>query len=130
VRIHKECYGKRPTKAHTHVHGDHVLCVLQGDFDASERTLLAHGRGDAVDAQRLQQSVRERFISIGQLVAVRPGGADTPTPRHAAFGGPIARRRDAPTASLGAGRERASPVLPFPSLTDRKMIPAARVEAL
>jgi uncharacterized protein YbcI len=66
VRTHKECYGKGPTKARTHLHGDHVLCVLQGGFHASERTLLAHGRQEAVDAQRtaLQQVVRQRFVSV------------------------------------------------------------------
>lgn len=67
VRTHKECIGKGPTKARTHLAGDDcVICVLEGGFSTAERTLETAGRSDAVDAQRvaLQQVVKERFIEI------------------------------------------------------------------
>lgn len=66
VHAHKEFYGKGPVKARTHVFANCVVCVLEGGYHSSERTLEAHGRGDAVTAQRarLQEILAERFIAI------------------------------------------------------------------
>ena len=52
VQLHKECYGKGPTKARTYAVGDLVVCVLQGGLTTGDRILLDHGRVDAVVASR------------------------------------------------------------------------------
>ncbi|HEY1274921.1 MAG TPA: Na-translocating system protein MpsC family protein [Thermoleophilaceae bacterium] len=64
VQLHKECYGKGPTKARTYLAGDLVVCLLEGGFTAGERTLREHGREDAVVASReaFQDALRDRFV--------------------------------------------------------------------
>jgi uncharacterized protein YbcI len=83
VRLHKECYGKGPTKARTYASGDLVVCILEGGFTAGERTLRAHGREDAVIEQReaFQEALRYRFIEtveelVGRKVVTFISGVD------------------------------------------------------
>lgn len=52
VQLHKEFYGKGPTKAKTYYHEDIVVVLLRGGFTRVEETLLQGGRGDSVLQQR------------------------------------------------------------------------------
>jgi uncharacterized protein YbcI len=65
VQVHKECYGRGPTKAHTVLSDDVLVCILQGGYLQTERTLRAAGRTDIVSDQRhaMQEVLEERFIA-------------------------------------------------------------------
>src|SRR5262245_29536270 len=74
VQLHKECYGKGPTKARTYASEDLIVCLLEGGLTAGERTLREHGREDAVVASReaFQDVLRKRFVeTIEELVGRR-----------------------------------------------------------
>jgi uncharacterized protein YbcI len=66
VQLHKEYYGKGPTKARTHYHDDVVLVLLRGGFTKVEATLLEEGRTDAVISQRMefQDVMVDRFKEV------------------------------------------------------------------
>lgn len=66
VQLHKEFYGKGPTKAKTYYQGDLVVVILRGGFTKVEETLLHEGRGDAVITQRMefQQVMVDRFSEV------------------------------------------------------------------
>ena len=66
VRLHKEFYGKGPTKAKTYLQDDLVVILLRGGFTKVEETLLRSGRGAAVIEQRMQfqQVMQERFKDV------------------------------------------------------------------
>jgi len=74
VRLHKDLYGKGPTRARSHMVGDLLVCVLAGGFTRAELTLLAGGKGDVVRHQRqeLQAIARDRFTSTIESVTGRP----------------------------------------------------------
>jgi uncharacterized protein YbcI len=63
VQLHKEFYGKGPTKARTFYHGDVVVVIMRGGFTRVEDTLLQSGRGESVLAQRMafQAAMEDRF---------------------------------------------------------------------
>src|SRR3954470_20302570 len=65
VRVHKEFYGKGPTKARSHLSHDLLTVVLEGGFTRSEEPLLAHGHESEVLQARaaMQESVREQLTS-------------------------------------------------------------------
>src|SRR3954468_5959546 len=65
VRIHKQFYGKGPTKARSHLSHDLLTVLLEGGFTRSEETLLAHGHESEVLQARaaMQESVREQLTS-------------------------------------------------------------------
>jgi uncharacterized protein YbcI len=73
VQLHKEYFGKGPTKARTYITEELVVCVLEGGFSKGERTLVAHGKEDAIVHQReaVQEVVRERFIEIVEELLAR-----------------------------------------------------------
>jgi uncharacterized protein YbcI len=73
VRLHKELYGKGPTKARSQIVGDVLFCVLAGGFTRAEHTLLSGGRGELVRRQReeLQKIVRDRFTGTIELITGR-----------------------------------------------------------
>jgi uncharacterized protein YbcI len=86
VQLHKECYGKGPTKARTYASDDLIVCLLAGGFTAGERTLRDHGREDAVVASReaFQDALRQRFIEtieglVGRKVVTFISGIDPDT---------------------------------------------------
>jgi uncharacterized protein YbcI len=86
VHLYKECYGKGPTKARTHISGDLIVCLLEGSFVTAERTLRDAGRGDAVSDQReaLQEVLRSRFVEVieeltGRTVTTFISGVDLHT---------------------------------------------------
>lgn len=66
VQLHKEFYGKGPTKAKTYVIDNLVVVLLQGGFTRVEQTLLQEGRGEAVLRQRMdfQDVMRARFTEV------------------------------------------------------------------
>jgi uncharacterized protein YbcI len=86
VGLHKELIGQGPTKARTYICDDLVVCVLHGGFSRAERTLLEHGRTDAVihHRQALDEALRqplsdtiERLVGrsvVGFTSAVEPDG--------------------------------------------------------
>jgi uncharacterized protein YbcI len=66
VQLHKEFYGRGPTKAKTYVSGDLVVVLMRGGFTRVEATLLHEGRGDAVIQQRMefQEVMEDRFKEV------------------------------------------------------------------
>jgi uncharacterized protein YbcI len=66
VQLHKEFYGKGPTKAKTYIVGELVVVVMGGGFTRVEETLLQEGRGDSVIQQRadFQEVMVERFKEV------------------------------------------------------------------
>jgi uncharacterized protein YbcI len=66
VQLHKEYYGRGPTKAKTYVHGDLVVVLMRGGFTRVEETLLEGGRGNAVIQQRMefQEVMMARFKEV------------------------------------------------------------------
>ncbi|MDP8943053.1 MAG: DUF2294 domain-containing protein [Actinomycetota bacterium] len=74
VHLHKEFYGKGPTKARTYYIGDVVTVLLRGGFTKVEQTLLDEGRGSDVIEQRMafQEVMRDRFTeAIEELTGRR-----------------------------------------------------------
>ena len=66
VQLHKEYYGRGPTKAKTYLHGDLVVVLMRGGFTRVEETLLQGGRRDAVVQQRMefQEVMMDRFKEV------------------------------------------------------------------
>jgi len=86
VQLYKELYGKGPTKARTYLTDDLVVCVLEGGFHRSERTLLEHGQAEPVLSQReaVQETMRDSFIRLIERLLDRKvvsfiSGVDTAT---------------------------------------------------
>ena len=52
VQLHKEFYGKGPTRAKTYYYDDLVVVLMRGGFTRVEETLLQSGRGESVRQQR------------------------------------------------------------------------------
>jgi uncharacterized protein YbcI len=82
VQLHKEFYGRGPTKAKTYIHDDLVVVLMRGGFSKAEETLLQEGRGESVLRQRMdfQDVMTERFIEVieqetGRKVAAMMGGS-------------------------------------------------------
>jgi uncharacterized protein YbcI len=63
VRVHKQYYGKGPTKARSHLSHDLLTVVLEGGLTRSEQTLLEHGHSAEVVQSRaaMQQSVEQEL---------------------------------------------------------------------
>ena len=63
VGLHREFYGKGPTKAKTFLVNDTVLCMLKGGFTVVEKTLIDDGRQEAVHDMRhsFQAAMEEQF---------------------------------------------------------------------
>jgi uncharacterized protein YbcI len=66
VHLHKQYYGKGPTKAKTYLLNDAVICLLRGGFTVVEKTLIQEGRAEAVhDIRRsFQGAMGDRFKEI------------------------------------------------------------------
>jgi uncharacterized protein YbcI len=73
VQLHKEGFGRGPTKARSFVSGDVLVCLLEGGYLPMERTLREHGRGDLVEDQReaMQHVMEERFVGTIEEVTGR-----------------------------------------------------------
>ena len=66
VQLHREFYGKGPTKAKTHLVDDMVVCILRDGFTTVERTLVEHGNRDSVHKIRrdFQQAMEGEFTAV------------------------------------------------------------------
>jgi len=69
VRVNKELFGRGPTKARVIIHGNLVVCVLADCLTRAERTLVEHGRHEAVVAARLEM----HSVARPQLVSTVEG---------------------------------------------------------
>jgi uncharacterized protein YbcI len=71
VRIHKQFYGKGPTKARAHLSESALVVVLESGLMRSERTLCERGQADTVVRARLtmQRSIEPELRAVieGQL---------------------------------------------------------------
>jgi uncharacterized protein YbcI len=82
VVLHKDFYGKGPTKAKTYYNDDVVVVLMRGGFTKVEETLLEEGRGDSVIQQRadFQDVMVSRFKQVveeetGRKVAAMMSGS-------------------------------------------------------
>jgi uncharacterized protein YbcI len=68
VQLHRQYYGKGPTKAKTYMVNDTVLCMLKGGFTTVERTLIDDGKADEVHEIRrsFQRTMQEQFTGAVQ----------------------------------------------------------------
>jgi uncharacterized protein YbcI len=66
VQLHKEFYGKGPTKAKTYYYDDLVVVLMRGGFTTVEETLHQSGHGESVRQQRsdFQQVMFEPFKKV------------------------------------------------------------------
>jgi uncharacterized protein YbcI len=66
VRLHREYYGRGPTKARVHDSGDVVVVVLEETFTMAEKTLIERGEADGIQdiRRRFQRAMAEQFISV------------------------------------------------------------------
>ena len=73
VGIHKDCYGKGPTRARTIYTEDTVLCRLEQPFMKAEKTLIGLGRTDEVRNMRLafQREFQDQFMGAVQELTGR-----------------------------------------------------------
>jgi uncharacterized protein YbcI len=74
VQLYKESYGRGPTKARSFLSENVLVCVLEGGFLPSERTLRDHGHAELVSDSReaMQDVLREQFVAaIGEITGRR-----------------------------------------------------------
>jgi uncharacterized protein YbcI len=66
TRLHREYYGRGPTKARTYIQDDLVAVVLQETFTRAERTLVERGEVEAIQQirRRFQQQMSEEFTAL------------------------------------------------------------------
>lgn len=74
VGLHKEHYGKGPTKARTIMAEDTVVCRLEDPFVRAEKTLISMGREDEIRNMRaaLSEELRPEFVSRVERLTGRP----------------------------------------------------------
>jgi uncharacterized protein YbcI len=73
VRIHKQYYGKGPTKARSHLGHDLLTVILEGGYTRSEQTLLEHGHSNEVTQSRaaMQDSVEAELRAAVERILGR-----------------------------------------------------------
>jgi uncharacterized protein YbcI len=73
VHIHKQYFGKGPTKARSYYQDDVITCVLRDVYTRAERTLIESGKTDTALNHRhaLQQVVRDEFTSAVERIVGR-----------------------------------------------------------
>jgi uncharacterized protein YbcI len=66
VQLHKQFYGKGPTKAKTYLVNDTVICMLRDGLTRVERTMLESGKPEAVHNMRrsFQDAMQGRFTEV------------------------------------------------------------------
>jgi uncharacterized protein YbcI len=66
VRLHRQYYGKGPTKAKTYMVNDTVMCMLKGGFTTLERTLIEDGKAEDVHEIRrsFQRTMQSQFTNL------------------------------------------------------------------
>jgi uncharacterized protein YbcI len=73
ARLHLEFYGRGPTRTHSHMLDDTVVCFLEDGFTTVERTLIADGNPGAVhDIRRsLQTTIEMPFRDVVEKATAR-----------------------------------------------------------
>jgi uncharacterized protein YbcI len=66
TRLHREYYGRGPTRARTYIQDDLVAVVLEETFTRAERTLVDRGEVDAIQQirRRFQQQMADEFTAL------------------------------------------------------------------
>jgi uncharacterized protein YbcI len=80
VQLHREHYGKGPTRSKSYFLDDMLICVMRDVFTTVERTLINQGEADIVRDTRLafQEAMSERFIAgIEEILGRRVLGFTT-----------------------------------------------------
>jgi uncharacterized protein YbcI len=74
VQLYLRAFGRGPTKARTYVEAEYAVCVLRDIFTAGERTLIAHGGREEVEASRkkLSDAIDGEFIAVVESETGRP----------------------------------------------------------
>ena len=73
VRLHKQFYGKGPTKARSHLVHDLLVVVLNGGYTRGEETLRSSGHEEQVIRTRLamHDSVEDEFRAAVEQIVLR-----------------------------------------------------------
>ena len=73
VHIHRECYGRGPTKAKSYMFDNYLVTVLEDIFTTVEETLLKNGEQNLVRKVRLtfQEAVANRFVDAVEEITGR-----------------------------------------------------------
>jgi uncharacterized protein YbcI len=66
TRLHREYYGRGPTRARAYIQDDLVAVVLEETFTRAERTLVDRGEIDAIQQirRRFQQQMADEFTAV------------------------------------------------------------------
>jgi uncharacterized protein YbcI len=66
VQLHREYYGKGPTKARSYMVNDTLLSIFDGGFTTVEQTLISDGRAQVVEDMRrgFQAAMESRFREV------------------------------------------------------------------
>jgi uncharacterized protein YbcI len=74
VRLHREHYGKGPTRSKSYVMDDVLVCVMQDVLTTVERTLVEAGEEARVRDTRFafQEAMRGRFVEAVERIMGRP----------------------------------------------------------
>jgi uncharacterized protein YbcI len=66
VRLHREYYGRGPTKARVYSDDDLVVVVLEETFTPAEKTLIGRGEAEGIQdiRRRFQRAMADQFRSI------------------------------------------------------------------
>lgn len=72
-RLHKQFVGRGPTKVHTHIDGDLVVCLLEGGLTPAERAVRAHAGDAGVMEMRahVQAAMRQAIADAVEAIVGR-----------------------------------------------------------
>jgi uncharacterized protein YbcI len=73
VRLHRQQYGKGPTRSKSYLLDDMLICVMQDALTVAERTLAEAGGQDRVRDTRLASAdaMRDRFAAEVERIVGR-----------------------------------------------------------
>jgi len=73
VGLHKEFFGRGPTKARSTLARDVLVVVLEGGFSQAERTLAESGRTEVVNETRhvMQSVIKDHWIEAVERILER-----------------------------------------------------------
>lgn len=74
VRLYLRAFGRGPTKARTYIESDYAVCILRDVFTTGERTLIANGGREEVEASRkkLSDAIDGEFVALVERETGRP----------------------------------------------------------
>jgi len=66
VQLYLRAFGRGPTRSRTYVQADYTVCVLRDVFTAAERTLVAFGGREQVEATRkkITDALDGEFVAL------------------------------------------------------------------